>query len=160
MLEKEGFRILGISFFMSFAYFSAHRLHSAVLVLYTLLSVGLIAALGKRAAYLLAAPNVKREEQARTALMYVLAMGAEWAVILHIKANYDLHPNKAERMLCELLLFEHIMLMMRYCMAFLKYTLSLWCLLRDLDFRLQFPWFAPLKNSCLVLNFAVRAAVY
>eukprot|EP00830_Metopus_es_P001112 TRINITY_DN10975_c0_g1_i1.p1 TRINITY_DN10975_c0_g1~~TRINITY_DN10975_c0_g1_i1.p1 ORF type:complete len:267 (-),score=13.59 TRINITY_DN10975_c0_g1_i1:69-869(-) len=58
-------------------------------------------------------------------------------------------------MLCELLLFEHIMLSMRYCLAFAKYTLSLWCILNNSDFRLRFPWYSAIKNSCLILSFAI-----
>ncbi len=147
--------MLGIFFFLTFSYFTQNRLHSSVMVLYTLFAVCLIAILSKRSAYLIVAPNPLPSEQAKVAVVYTIAMGFEWAAILHLKAVYDTKPVKADRMLCELLLFEHIMLMMRFGLGFLKYTLSLWCLLTGNDFRVKFAWYSPLKNSCLVLSFAV-----
>ncbi len=140
---------------MSLSYFSPHRLHSVFLVLLTLLAVCLLAILSKRVGYLLAAPNVQRIEHAKMAAIFAGAMALEWTVILHVKANYDQKPVRAEQTLCELLLFEHIMLMMRYTLGLLKYTLSLWCLMTGADFRLRFPWYSPLKNSCLILSFVV-----
>jgi len=140
---------------LTFGYFTQNRLHTCALVLYTLFSVCLLAILSKRAAYLIVAPNPARDEQAKVAVVYPTAMIAEWVIILHLKANYDLKPIKADKMVCELLLFEHIMLIMRFGLGFLKYTLSLFCLIDGNDFRVKFGWYSPLKNSFLILCFAV-----
>ena len=57
--------------------------------------------------------------------------------------------------LCELLLLEHMMLLVSYLLSAIKHTLVLWCWRTAAAFRLRFMWFAPFKYVCLGLGFAV-----
>jgi hypothetical protein len=83
--------------------------------------------------------------------MYVLAIGINWILILHLTSD-QVELNKH---LIELLLFENVMLLIRFSLSFMKYTLSLWCSCTDNDFRTKFTLFPIIKNSCLVLTIVI-----
>ena len=145
---------------MNLCYFTQNQLRSSILVLYTLIATCLVVVLSKRATYLIAAPNPAKSDQTKIATVFAISICAEWSLVLSLKEEYDSHPARPDRMLCELLLFENIMLTARFIFGFLKYTLSLWCLLTGNDFRVKFAWYLPMKTFLVIINFAVIFALF
>jgi hypothetical protein len=115
----------------------------------------LIAVITKRSGYLIVTANPSKYDQMKIALMYVFAIGVDWILLLHLQGVYITKKGKVDKTLCELLLFENIMLFVRLSLNFIKYTLSLWSLSSNNDFRIKFASYSLFKNVCLALSFAV-----
>jgi hypothetical protein len=156
LLDKEALRLAGMIVFFAFAYYSPCHLYSSLMICYTIFAVSLITLLSKRVSFLLVAPNTRQQEQFKMAILYAIMICSEWKVILLLRNEFNLFQVKPQKVLIELLLFEHIILFVRYILSFLKYTLLLFCLILNQDFRLTFSWFSTLKHSCTILSFAVR----
>ena len=155
MIEKEGFRIAGILFFLGFGYFTQNYIYSTLTIIVTLLFSLLMAIISKRSSYLIVMENPVRNMQAKISLVYAIVICLNISLLIHLRNEYMKTFFKTDRMLCELLIFENIMLVIRFFTNYVKYTLSLWCLYSNKDFRIKFPWYSLVKNICLIIGFIV-----
>jgi len=154
-IEKEGLRLIGILVFFIFAYNSGNSAPFFILICYTLISVIIFSIVCKRTAFLLFAPQPQREELIKLVISYCFMITLEWTCILMLKSRFDKGQTGLHKVLYDLLLFEHIMLIMRFILSFLKFTLSLWCIISNSDFRQRFSWLQFVKYFCIILTFAV-----
>lgn len=114
-----------------------------------------IAVLGKRSAYLVISANPSKCDQMKVCTVYALSIATAWILVLYLKGIFREQRDKIDRTLCELILFENTMLLARLVFSFLKFTLSIWCLCTNNDFRVKFGSYPLVKNVCLALNFGV-----
>ena len=155
IMDKEGIRIIGIFFLFGFSAFAKPCPHSFLLMLLTFMLIALIAVITKRSGFLIATPNPSKYEQMKIGLMYAVAIGMNWVLLIHLRDVFIMRKERIDRALCEFLLFDNIMLFVRLFLSFVKYTLSLWSLSSNSDFRIKFAFYSLFKNVCLILSFAV-----
>ena len=111
----------------------------------------LIPIISKRSAYYVASANPLRYELIKIGVIYALAIGITWTLILYlIYRQIELNEKFIES-----LLLTNIILIIRFSLSFLKYTLSLWCLYTENDFRIKFALFPLMKNLCIVLSLLI-----
>jgi len=115
----------------------------------------LIAVITKRSGFLIATANASKCDQMKIGLMHAVVIGISWVFLMHLRDLFIMGKERIDITFCELLLFDNTMLFVRLFLSFVKYTLSLWSLSSNSDFRIKFAFYSLFKNVCFILSFAV-----
>ena len=144
------------------SYWSEYRLCYNILIQFTTIFSALATIIVKRSAYLIASGTPSKTQQAKICIVYVIAIFMEWILVKYLIQYSNSNPLRCrtDKILFEVLMFEILMLEMRFILGFLKFTLSLWCLYVDVDFRIKFYWFSLMKNIIYFLSFMVIYIIF